>query len=202
MSHDTWAHKLVLVAVRPLARTAVTPNQVTTARLITGLAAVAMLASGETPWVAAGGALYIFSMLLDRADGLLARLTGTSSRWGHVYDLICDYTVTALLFLGIGVGLRDGGLGWWAAALGLIAGVSVTAIFWIAYKIDALTPPERSPIPGAGGFDPDDTLFVAGPLAWLGWLQPFLILAAVGAPLFLVIVTVYYLKLRRRAANA
>ena len=58
---------------------------------------------------------------------------------------------------------------------------------------------ERSPIPGAGGFDPDDTLFVAGPLAWLGWLQPFLILAAVGAPLFLVIVMIYYLKLRRRA---
>ena len=91
MSHDTWAHKLVRVAVRPLARTAVTPNQVTTARLITGLAAVAMLASGDPPWVAVGGAVYIFSMLLDRADGMLARLTGQSSHWGHVYDLICEY---------------------------------------------------------------------------------------------------------------
>mgnify|MGYP000734108244 CR=1 FL=1 len=45
MSHDTWIHRVARVTVvKPLIHTAVTPNQVTTARLLTGIAAAAALA--------------------------------------------------------------------------------------------------------------------------------------------------------------
>ena len=97
MSHNTWAHRLVTVAVRPLARTSVTPNQITTLRLVAGLAAALAFAIGGGAAAQVGGVLWILSMLCDRADGILARLTGRTSAWGHVYDLICDFTTTTLL---------------------------------------------------------------------------------------------------------
>lgn len=201
MSHNTWAHRLVAVGVRPLARTGVTPNQVTTLRLVTGLAAAAAFASGMPVWMAVGGGVYILSMLLDRADGMLARLTGKTSHWGHVYDLIADYTVTALLFVSIGIGLRGGGFGDAAIAMGLVAGTAVTIIFVMVQKIEAQLPKAGSAVPTAAGFDPDDTLFVVGPLAWLGWLEPFLLAAAVGAPVAAVITVIIY-RARRRPEGA
>ncbi len=41
MSHNTWIHRAVRVAVRPLAAGPITPNQVTTLRLAVGLGAPA-----------------------------------------------------------------------------------------------------------------------------------------------------------------
>ncbi len=196
MSHNTWAHRVVTAAVRPLAGTAVTPNHLTTARLVTGLAAAGLFAMGAATWNWVAAIVYVLSMLLDRADGVLARMTSQSSAWGHVYDLICDNVVTALLFVGIGAGLVNSGLGWWAPAMGVLAGLAVTATFWLAAQIDAMLPPGTQAIPGRGGFDPDDTLFIVAPVAWLGWLQPFLILAAVGAPIFATIIFLRYRRLR------
>ena len=39
MSHNTWIHRGVRILVRPLAKTPVTPNQITTLRLLTGIGA-------------------------------------------------------------------------------------------------------------------------------------------------------------------
>ncbi len=44
------------------------------------------------------------------------------------------------------------------------------------------------------GFDPDDALYLMGPLAWLGWLTPILVAASVGATTAMVIVG---MRLRR-----
>jgi phosphatidylglycerophosphate synthase len=201
VSHDTWAHRLVGYGVRPLARTRITPNQVTAARLVTGLAAAAAFAGGDAAWSHAGGGLWIVSMLLDRADGLLARLTGTSSAWGHVFDLSADFAVTTLLFVGMGLGLRGGSLGTLAAALGVVAGLAIALIFWLVYRIDSLLPGRAAAVPTAGGFDADDTLFLVGPVAWLGWLQPFLVAAAIGAPIAAVVAALAYMRVRRRVAQ-
>jgi hypothetical protein len=50
------------------------------------------------------------------------------------------------------------------------------------------------------GFEPEDALYVIGPVAWLGALAPFLVAAAVGAPLFLVWVA--WCAAARRSATA
>ena len=47
MSHNTWIHRIVRVGVRPLVATPVTPNQLTTLRLASGLAATAAFAVGD-----------------------------------------------------------------------------------------------------------------------------------------------------------
>lgn len=198
MSHNTWAHRLVTVAVRPLARTAVTPNQITTVRLITGLAAALAFATGSTTAAQVGGVLWILSMLCDRADGILARMTGRTSAWGHVYDLISDFTATTMLFVAIGIGMRGGPFGDVGVWFGLLAGGSIGLIFWLLYRLDGLLPPDRAAVPSAAGFDPDDVLFIVGPLAWFGWLSEFLIVSTIGAPIAAGLVTAAYFRALRR----
>ena len=114
MSHDTWIHRGVRAPVRRLAKTPVTPNQITTLRLVTGLGAAAAFALGSDPFRHLGAGVFVLSVLLDRADGELARMSGKTSRAGHVYDLFADAVCNAVIFFGLGVGLRGGYFGSWA----------------------------------------------------------------------------------------
>ena len=100
MSSNTWVHRLVRRGVRPLVDTPVTPNQLTTLRLLTGLLAVGGFAAGTPRASAVAGTLCLISALLDRADGELARLGGKTSSRGHASDMISDSTVTILTFVG------------------------------------------------------------------------------------------------------
>ena len=100
-----------------------------------------------------------------------------------MYDLSVDTLINALLFVCIGIGARHGILGEWALPLGILAGISVAFIFWLVTRIEAV---ENNPFPSAAGFDPDDTLYLVGPIAWLGGLTPFLMTAALGAPIFAI----------------
>ena len=100
MSHNTWIHKIARVTiVRPLAKTPVTPNQLTTVRIIAGVSAAMSVAHGSVEWANYGAILFILSMLLDRADGDLARMTGRTSPGGHTYDLFADAFCNALIFI-------------------------------------------------------------------------------------------------------
>ncbi|MCE2510502.1 MAG: CDP-alcohol phosphatidyltransferase family protein [Alphaproteobacteria bacterium] len=186
MSHNTWIHRLVRPPIRVLARTPVTPNQLTTLRLLAGLGAAAAYAVGEPFWTLLGGIFFVLSVLLDRADGELARITGITTEWGHRFDLVSDTVVNAALFIGIGVGLRDGTLGLWSVPLGLLAGLSVAAVLGLVLQMEAREGKGKPAFEGAGGFDPDDAILLVPIAMWLGWAEPLLIAAAIGAPGFTV----------------
>ena len=109
--HTSWTHKLCRVFVRPLVDTRITPNDLTTGRLISGIGACGAFMVGDADWTFWGAVLWIVSCLLDRADGELARMSGKTSPWGHVYDYYCDVAVNGLFFFAMGVGLRDAQLG-------------------------------------------------------------------------------------------
>ena len=83
MVGDSWTHKIARVCILPLVNTPITPNHLTTIRLISGIAACPCLAVGERSWDILGGWLWLFSSFLDRADGELARVSGKASSWGH-----------------------------------------------------------------------------------------------------------------------
>ena len=85
------ARPLAAVVVVPLARTGITPNQVTFATLPVFLAGAAVLALLPS-WGAliAGAAIIELSYVLDCADGQLARLKGTSSPVGAHLDFLMD----------------------------------------------------------------------------------------------------------------
>lgn len=170
----------------PLVNTSVTPNQITTVRLITAIMAAAAFAIGSQRTFFYGGLIFIFSAFIDNADGELARVTGRTSPGGHAYDLFCDALANTLAFVGIGIGLRHGPAGMWAVGLGLLAGIAIGGIFWMIARIEAARKDGRPVFAGRGGFDPDDGLFLLGPIAWIGTkaLWPLLVAAAIGAPLF------------------
>jgi len=194
MIGDSWTHRIARVMVKPLVGSAVTPNHLTTLRLLTGLGACAALAVGHRSYDVWGGVLWVLSAFLDRADGELARLAGTQTRWGHLYDYACDVAVTALFFIAVGFGLRHGALGIWAVCLGIVSGISVAAASLFSEALERRNGNGEKAYEGAGGFDFDDILYLFGPVAWLSLLSPLLVGAAVGGPAFAIWT---WLRLRR-----
>ena len=95
--------------------------------------------------------------------------------------MIGDVIVNALLFVGIGVGAREGILGPWAIPMGVAAGVCIALITWVVAQIQEQ---DDDVFNSVGGFDPDDALYLIGPIAWFGGLTPLLVAAVIGAPAF------------------
>ena len=188
MVGDSWTHKIARVCILPLVNTPVTPNHLTVLRLITGLAACGLLAIGSSDGNLWGGVLWLISAFLDRADGELARVSGKTSEWGHKFDYFCDVMVTALFFLGIGIGLRESSLGLWSIVMGISASAGVVAAEILAEIIDqAQKDTGEKAYSGFAGFDFDDVLYLFAPVVWLNLHLPFLVGASVGAPIFALI---------------
>jgi phosphatidylglycerophosphate synthase len=176
-----WDSRLASLLVRPLRRTSVHPNHVTTVNFVVGLGAAAAYA-GARPNL--GAALYVASAVLDHADGELARMTGKTSAFGAAYDRVTDLVVKIALFAAMGFGFRHGALGGWAILAGLTAGVAFVTIFLLRSELARRDRAAALAQPAAGGFEIEDILYAIAPLTWAGALLPFLLAAAVGAPLF------------------
>ncbi|HEY7372507.1 MAG TPA: CDP-alcohol phosphatidyltransferase family protein [Polyangia bacterium] len=100
------ARPLAAAIVVPLARTGITPNQVTFLTLPVFLAGAALLALMPTWGALVGGAAIIeLSYVLDCADGQLARLKGTSSPVGAHLDFLMDELKAFALVAAIAVRL-------------------------------------------------------------------------------------------------
>ncbi len=177
-------HKFVRIGVKPLTKTAITPNQITTLRLISGLGAALLFSIGQESYTIVGSGIFILSLLLDRADGILARLTGKTSKFGHKYDLIADTISNAMSFVGIGAGLRHGQLDDLAIILGFVAGLSVATVFFLVIRIEALQGDRSAEIKSTAGFDPDDGMLIVPVALLLGFGNELIISAAIGAPIF------------------
>jgi phosphatidylglycerophosphate synthase len=100
------ARPLAALVVVPLARTGITPNQVTFATLPVFLAGAAVMALLPSWGALIGGAAIIeLSYVLDCADGQLARLKGTSSPVGAHLDFLMDELKAFALVAAIAVRL-------------------------------------------------------------------------------------------------
>src|ERR1700742_3478764 len=121
----SWSHRLARIVVRPLVGTNVTPNHLTTLRLVTGVFACALLLPGERSYEWWAGWLWLASAFLDRADGELARIGNMSTPGGHRYDYLVDNGVNSAFFVALGLGLRESAWGWGAVALGLWTGAGI-----------------------------------------------------------------------------
>lgn len=100
------------------ARRGLTPNQVTTASLITALIAAACAATGERTGYVAAGVLLIVSFVLDCTDGQLARYSLQYSTLGAWLDATFDRAKEYSFYAGLALGAARGGDDVWALALG------------------------------------------------------------------------------------
>ncbi|TQJ91366.1 DUF5941 domain-containing protein [Streptomyces sp. SLBN-31] len=100
------------------ARRGLTPNQVTTASLLTALIAAACAATGTRPGFVAAGVLLIASFVLDCTDGQLARYSLQYSTLGAWLDATFDRAKEYAYYAGLALGAARGGDDVWALALG------------------------------------------------------------------------------------
>ncbi|MDQ2870515.1 MAG: CDP-alcohol phosphatidyltransferase family protein [Acidobacteriota bacterium] len=84
-----------------LARTRITPNQVTVLALVPALSGAALLALPNPVWSTAGALLFLISTVLDGCDGEIARLTYQETPRGARLDLLCDNVVLVAVFSGV-----------------------------------------------------------------------------------------------------
>ncbi len=113
-----------LVLYRPLAflfvkavyRTSLTPNQITGLSMLAGLAAGVCFAVGQPTTATVGAGLWALALVLDCADGQLARLKKNGTRLGRALDGLVDYVTGVSAYVGISIGLKPAGWTagrWW-----------------------------------------------------------------------------------------
>ncbi|WP_344396075.1 DUF5941 domain-containing protein [Streptomyces vastus] len=100
------------------ARRGLTPNQVTTASLLTALIAAGCAATGTRAGFVTAGLLLLFSFVLDCTDGQLARYSLQYSTLGAWLDATFDRAKEYAYYAGLALGAARGGDDVWALALG------------------------------------------------------------------------------------
>ncbi len=189
MNKPPYDQRLARVLVRPLARLGATPNQVTAVSLALALAVGWLFAVGGTTAVHWAAGLFVLARFLDHFDGELARLTGQTSRFGYYFDYVAGGLGFAALFAGMGWGLAAGPLGGWALVLGGAGCASALLAMGLNLDLDrqlGLGEGEAVGYPGWAGFELEDGIYLLAPMTWLGWLEPFLVAAGIGATVYLL----------------
>ena len=105
--------------------TNITPNQVSSIAMLSGVIAGVLFGAGTYNYLIAGGVFYFTGNVLDCADGQIARLKKNGTKTGRIIDGFIDYVVSTAVFIGIGIGLvkySNDGLYIWT--LTVLAGIS------------------------------------------------------------------------------
>lgn len=106
---DIWTYKVI----RPLSwyptwvflKLGIRANQITVCGFLLGILGCVLLAFGTHTFIILGALLINSNYLLDRCDGNVARMTNTTSQFGKILDVYCDYTIDTLAPVCIGIGL-------------------------------------------------------------------------------------------------
>jgi phosphatidylglycerophosphate synthase len=106
-----------------MARTRITPNQVTVATFVLAVLAAALIAAGR-PWP--GLAVWILSRAGDGLDGALARATGRTSAFGGFLDITLDMAGYSVMVLGFAVANPALANGWMAVLAGYTLVITTT----------------------------------------------------------------------------
>lgn len=132
-----WHRPLAGLLVQVIEDWPITPNQVTLASGVVSLASGAAIGLGGyrgTWWAYVGAALLLLSIVLDCADGQLARIKGISSTVGRILDGTMDSAAPLAVFHGMAFFLlASGESAWLIWPIGLAAGGS---LLWHAQLYD------------------------------------------------------------------
>jgi len=198
----TWTHIAARAVVTPLIGTGVTPNHLTTLRLLTGLSACVAVALGTPAGNVWGALLWLLSCFLDRADGELARVGNMMSEKGHAYDYASDAVINALIFFAAGIGARHSWLGVSAIALGALA-TAAMGVCWVCGEIyQKLENSGQKAYAGKWGFDLDDGLYLLAPFIGFGLMSFVVLGGAIGTSVMAVVILVRLRLLRTRLRKA
>lgn len=122
---DLWFFRPIGIRIaRALEPTGISADQVTLWSMVIGVVAGHLFVYRD-PWVnAIGFFLFILSDVFDSADGQLARLRGTSTRFGRALDGIGDNVRFVNLYVHLAIRLTLAGGQWHGVLLAALAGLS------------------------------------------------------------------------------
>lgn len=131
------------------ARRGLTPNQVTLISIALGVAAAACFATGQRPWMIAGGLLIYFAFVFDCVDGQVARYARKFGVLGAWLDATFDRFKEYVVFAGLAVGwvvAGNGGDDIWIFALAALGLQSVRHLLDFSFGIsNRRKPPAKLP---------------------------------------------------------
>ena len=87
-----------------LAKTPVTPNQITTLGMFFGILGSLLFLKGDYYSILIGTVLFLTCYILDNCDGEIARIKDMRSIFGMRYDTFVDWIVHAVFFICLGWG--------------------------------------------------------------------------------------------------
>jgi phosphatidylglycerophosphate synthase len=194
-----------LQIVRRLASTAVTPNQITIASAAIGLL-------GAPFFLSEFALLFLTHSIVDGCDGELARLKFQESRWGGVLDFWGDNVVHIVTFACMAAGWSLSAAALWPLLLGAAAALgnlgSAAFVHWRLMRIkdhsgplftSVSTTPDNHLARLLDAASRRDFIYLVLILALFGKSNWFLLLAALGAPIFFILLV--FLAVRERRPN-
>jgi phosphatidylglycerophosphate synthase len=201
-----------LQIARRLASTAVTPNQITIASAAIGLFGAPFFLSAFWPWQTVGALLFLTHSIVDGCDGELARLKFQESRWGGVLDFWGDNVVHIVTFACMAIGWSLSVAALWPLLLGAAAALgtlgSATFVYWRLMRVkddggplftSVSTAPDNRLARLLDAASRRDFIYLVLVLALFGKSNWFLLLAALGAPIFFILLV--FLAVRERRPN-
>ena len=203
--------KISLAVSRRLAGTPVTPNTMTWVSIAIGLVGSTFFLKTTASSEMVGALLFLLHSILDGCDGELARLRFQESRWGGLLDFWGDNVVHAAVFsaMAIGWSRRIGEA--WPLALGASAVLGTFASAYFVYRrtmgrekaegplyTSVATEGETRLSRLADAVSRRDFIYLVLILSAFGKAHWFVVLAAIGAPAFFLVLTVIASAERRR----
>lgn len=176
--------RLAYLIVKRLRHTPLHPNVLTTLTLLFGLACAASFLHPSGALHGVGALCFMLAVFTDHLDGELARQTGKTSRFGHLYDFLVGGLNYTLLFASMGVGLaaREGR---WAAVLGISAALCNPVIMTLRVRMDNAFGLEATEHPSFGWFNLEDFIYTIGPITWIWGAVYFFVPFALGTLAYL-----------------
>ncbi|MEB2313137.1 MAG: CDP-alcohol phosphatidyltransferase family protein [Sorangiineae bacterium] len=204
-----WLNRYLSLALsRWLARTPLTPNQISVAILGVGVAGAILASRGGYANLALGAFLFQMQSVLDGCDGEVSRVTHRGSLAGEWLDTIGDDLTNYGFFAGAALGL--GSTPYLVAGTVMIAcGIITSGIEYaylirigsgdlLKYPLSQSTTSGTGPLATIGPLFKRDTFVLLTFLAALaGWVGPMLIVFSLGAAGILVSVIRTELRMAR-----
>lgn len=118
-----WLGRSAAAPARALHRLGVTPDQVTVAGALLGLAAAVLIAYGA---FAAGLLTWIVGRILDGYDEMLARVAGRTTLFGGFLDITLDMLAYSAMAVGFAVAMPGDRTLWLFVLLGYVMAITTT----------------------------------------------------------------------------
>lgn len=97
---------LAFVIVKSLYSLPITPNQYSLLALLSGVASGYYFVKGDQVSLQWGAFYFFLFAVLDCCDGMVARLKKNGTELGRLIDGLVDYTVNAIVYITLAVGLK------------------------------------------------------------------------------------------------